>query len=86
MASTPQWMKWYSIHGHNGCNGQERIPHVHVKVGDGEASVCISDGRYLKGEANIPHNRRSDVQDWVRSNSYSLQSEWDSKSNPQGNS
>lgn len=84
MASTPQWMRWYKIHGHNGNQGPERFPHVHVNVGGEEASVNIDTCQYIAGENSIPHNHRQDVLKWVRDNQYELKEEWDSKSNPQG--
>ena len=84
MAYTPQWMRHYHIHGHNGYQGSERCPHVHVNVGGGEASVNIETCRYIAGESNIPRNYRQDVLDWVESNQYDLKREWESKSNPYG--
>ncbi len=77
---TPQWMKRYLIHGHDGSNGSERVPHVHVYVGDGEASVSIEDASYLRN-SGIPHNRYYDVLEWVRDHRYELKDEWNSKSN-----
>lgn len=84
MARTPQWMRSYLIHGHNGNQGSERLPHVHVNVGGYEASLNIETGEYIAGESYIPRNYRRDVQDWVRSNRYDLMREWESKSNPYG--
>ena len=83
MAYTPQWMKNYLIHGHNGNQGSERYPHVHVRVGGGDASVNIETCAFIH-TGGIPRNRERDVLDWVRDNRYDLMREWDSKSNPYG--
>ena len=84
MASTPQWMRSYLIHGHNGYQGSEREPHVQVNVGGNTASVSLRTCDYIVGEDNIPRNRRKDVLEWVRDNLSDLWKEWESKSNPQG--
>lgn len=81
---TPSWMSFYRIHGHNGNQGSERYPHVHVNVGGYEASVNLDTCDYQSGRENIPRNRQRDVLDWVRENQTDLLREWDAKSNPQG--
>lgn len=82
--SNPDWMRSYLIHGHNGNNGSERIPHVHVDVSGKSASVDIESGQYIVGKDNIPRNRQEDVLAWVRDNRNALMEEWNSKSNPWG--
>lgn len=84
MAYKPQWMDAYLIHGHNGFQGAERIPHVQIRVSGGWASVSLQNCQYIVGEECIPRNRRRDVLDWVRDNLSDLWSEWKSKSNPYG--
>lgn len=79
MASTPYGVS-YMIHGHNGYNGIERIPHVHVRWQGKEVSVSLQDGHIIAGERNLDHNQVRQVKDWVNSNMYDLKREWESKS------
>ena len=84
MASTPQWMRSYLIHGHNGYQGSEREPHVQVNVGGNTASVSLRTCQYIVGGSNIPHNYQKDVLEWVRDHRSELMREWEEKSNPYG--
>ena len=81
MASTPYGVS-YMIHGHNGYNGIERIPHVHVRWQGNDVSVSLQDGHIIAGERNLDHNQVRQVKDWVKSNMYDLNREWESKSDP----
>ena len=64
----------YNIHGHNGMNGSERIPHVHV--------LWLLNGEYLAGEDDLDRNKSKEVQEWVLRNLSALMEEWNSKDDP----
>jgi len=81
MVRTPDNVS-YTIHGHNGCNGSERLPHVHVRWHGKEVSVSLLDGSIIVGARNLDHGDDRKVEDWVRSNLYELNEEWKSKSDP----
>lgn len=72
----------YNIHGHNGCNGPERIPHVHIMCQGKRISVSLQDGQIIVGAGDLDRNKERDVLNWVRENLYDLNKEWDEKSDP----
>ena len=79
--STPYGIS-YNIHGHNGYNGIERIPHVHVMCQGCRISLSLLDGDIIAGHGQLDRNKEREVVNWVKSNLYALQREWDSKSDP----
>ena len=79
--STPYGIS-YNIHGHNGENGIERIPHCHVMCQGYRISISLLDGSIIAGAGSLDRNKEREVLDWARSNLYSLKQEWDEKSDP----
>ena len=72
----------YNIHGHNGMNGSERIPHVHVLCQGKRVSLSLLNGEYLAGEDDLGRNKSKEVQEWVLRNLSALMEEWNSKDDP----
>ena len=70
----------YNIHGHNGCNGSERIPHVHIMCQGKRISVSLQTGRIIAGAGSMDRNKEALVLEWVQDNLYELNREWESKS------
>lgn len=83
MAYTPGWMESYQVHGHNFTQGFERHPHVHVRVGGGEATVSLETFQFIHA-GDIPKSEHGHVLDWVVSHRADLMTEWNSKSNFNG--
>ena len=79
--STPYGIS-YNIHGHNGQNGIERIPHCHVMCQGCRISVSLQNGSIIAGHGQLDRNKEREVLNWVSSNLYSLRAEWDEKSDP----
>lgn len=79
--STPYGIS-YNIHGHNGYNGSERIPHVHIMCQGRRISVSLQDGSIIAGSGQLDRNKEREVLNWVSSHLYELKAEWDSKSDP----
>lgn len=79
--STPYGMS-YSIHGHNGYQGSERIPHVHIKCQGERISVSLQDGSIIVGQGDLDRNKEKEVLEWVRSHMSELWDEWQQKSDP----
>ena len=79
--STPYGIS-YNIHGHNGYNGSERIPHVHVTCQGKRISVSLQNGYIIAGAGQLDRNKEKEVLAWVSSNMSALWREWESKSDP----
>ena len=72
----------YKIHGHNGENGIERIPHCHVMCQGYRISISLNDGSIIAGSGQIDRNKEREILAWISSNLYELRKEWDEKSDP----
>ena len=72
----------YNIHGHNGENGPERIPHCHIMCQGYRISVSLLDGTIIVGAGQLDRNKEREVLDWVNRHLYELKEEWDEKSDP----
>lgn len=79
--STPYGIS-YLIHGHNGYNGSERIPHVHVRCQGKQISVSLQGGNIIAGYGQLDRNKEREVLDWVNSHMSELWEEWHEKSDP----
>lgn len=72
----------YQIHSHNGLQGPERIPHVHIKGKGCEVKYSLIDASYIEGSFNGADE--SSISRWVRDNLYDLKIEWDRADDPAG--
>lgn len=72
----------YNIHGHNGYQGSERIPHVHIMCQGCRISVSLEDCSIIVGEGQMDRNKEKEVLRWVSDNLYELKEEWKEKSDP----
>lgn len=79
--STPYGIS-YLIHGHNGYNGIERIPHVHVRCQGKTVSISLQNCNILAGHGQLDRNKERDVLEWVYYHKNELLEEWDEKSDP----
>ena len=77
--STPYGIS-YNIHGHNGENGIERIPHCHVTCQGKRISILLQDGSIIVGHGQLDQNKEREVLNWVSSNLYALRAKWEEKS------
>ena len=55
--STPYGIS-YNIHGHNGENGIERIPHCHIMCQGCRISVSLEDASIIVGSGQLDRNKK----------------------------
>ena len=67
----------YLIHGHDGNDGKEREPHVHIDCGGYMVSIAIRTGEIIAG--GLERDKQRKANDWVRENRYELLEEWNQK-------
>ena len=79
--STPYGIS-YNIHGHNGENGPERMPHVHIMCQGCRISVSLIDCSIIVGAGQLDRNKEREVLEWVSYNISDLRDEWEEKSDP----
>lgn len=72
----------YQVHSHNGLNGREHEPHVHIAGKGCDVKYSIVSGRFIEGKFGSASER--DIEHWVNNHLKELMQAWNDADDPSG--